>query len=146
MESRNRSLWIARAWAVSTIVVLGVVPLALDRDSFPISTYPMFSTRRSTREPVDTALFIDSSGHEVILDPPTIAGTDEPIIATVMITNALNDGTADHFCLDIAGRLGPDRVGRVEIVTVVYDALGWFEGDHQPISRVVHTSCDVGGP
>ena len=146
MESRTNSLWIARVWAVSVIAVLGVIPLALDRDSFPISTYPMFSTKRSTREPVDTAFFIDSSGLEMVLDPHTIAGTDEPIIATVMISNAVRDATTDRFCLDVAGRLGPDDVGRVEIVTVVYDALDWFEGDREPTSRVVHASCDVGGP
>ena len=48
------------AWlCVAAVVgVLGVVPVVLDRDSYPMSTYPMFSYRRTTTETVDTAVVV----------------------------------------------------------------------------------------
>ena len=49
---------IARLTLLLVVVVVGIVPLVLDRDSFPLSTYPMFSSRRTTTESVDTAVMV----------------------------------------------------------------------------------------
>jgi hypothetical protein len=134
---------IARAWVAVVVVVLGVVPLALNRDSYPLSTYPMFSSNRTTREPVDTAVLITADGTESTLNPEAIAGTDEPIIATVVVGNAIANGTADTLCSDIARRLDAGATGRVEIITVVYDALDWFAGRRDPVERHVHATCSA---
>ena len=143
MASRTSSRAIARSWLIGSIVVLGVVPLALDRDSFPLSTYPMFSSNRSTREPVDTAFLIAPDGTESRLDPRTIAGTDEPIIATVVVGESIADGSVDQLCAEIAARVEDASGSKIEVVTVVYDALDWFAGRRDPVSRVVHGSCPV---
>ena len=128
------------------VIVVGLVPVILNRDSYPLSTYPMFSSNRTTREPVDTAVLVSSDGEQSMLSPRIIAGTDEPIIATVTVSNAIANGTADELCADIALRLGPGAIGSIEIITVVYDALDWFDGRRDPIERSVHASCPAGVP
>lgn len=123
---------------IAVVVVIGVVPLALDRDSYPLSTYPMFSSRRTSSERVDTAVRV-VDGVTRRLTPIDIAGTDEVIIAAVVVSNSIRRGEADRLCAEISGRF--DGVGRIEIVTERYDALRWYEGDRVPISREVHAVC-----
>lgn len=128
---------------VAIVTVVGVVPLALDRDSFPLSNYPMFSSRRSSTETVDTAILVDASGGVTRIAPRDIAGTDEVILAAVTVSEALRDATADLLCLDIIGRLGirvPEG-GEVRIVTETFDAIEWYRGDRTPLSTVVHADC-----
>lgn len=141
MRSTAGTRTVARLWMFAIVVVFGVVPVVLHRDSYPLSTFPMFSSNRSTREPVDTAVLVDSDGVVHHLSPQVIAGTDEPIIATVVVAKSVSDGTAMDLCHEITARLDPHHVGHVEIVTVVYDALDWFEGRREPIERRVHASC-----
>ena len=128
------------------VIVVGLVPVILNRDSYPLSTYPMFSSNRTTREPIDTAVLVSDDGEQSMLSPRIIAGTDEPIIATVTVSNAIANGTVDQLCADIALRLGPGAIGSIEIITVVYDALDWFDGRRDPIERSVHASCPAGVP
>jgi hypothetical protein len=128
------------------VLVVGVVPLALDRDSFPLSTYPMFSSRRTSTESVETAIIVDASGRITRIDPSDIAGTDEVILAAVTVSDALRDETTDLLCQDIVERLG-DRLSaaaQVQIVTEVYDAIEWYRGERTPLSTVVHTDCQGG--
>lgn len=146
MSTRQRTARIARTWVATVVVVIGVVPLILDRDSYPLSTYPMFSSNRTTREPVDTAVLIRADGRESTLSPLVIAGTDEPIIATVTVGNAVASGTADELCSDISRRLEPGTDGRIEVITVVYDALDWFAGRRDPVGRRVHATCSADAP
>jgi hypothetical protein len=128
--------------------VVGFVPLVLDRDSYPLSTYPMFSTRRSTAETVDTAVAVDADGTIHRLGPQRIGGSDEIILATATVSGAIGVGTVDQLCTEIADRVagdGPASAASVEVVTERYDAIRWYRGDHQPIERVVHASCPVPG-
>jgi hypothetical protein len=131
---------------LAVIVVVGVVPLALDRDSFPISTYPMFSTRRTTSESVDTAVALDASGRIERLGPERIAGTDEIILATATVGGSIAAGTTDELCAEIAERVasvGPDTAVTVAVVTERFDAVAWYDGDHEPLARTVHSECPV---
>ncbi len=131
---------------IAAVVVIGIVPLLLDRDSFPLSTYPMFSTRRSTAETVDTAVAVDGSGRIERLGPERIAGTDEIILATATVGGAIATGTTAQLCEEIAGRVasvGPESAVTVEVVTERFDAIGWYDGDRRPIDRTVHSECPV---
>ncbi|MBI5089214.1 MAG: hypothetical protein HZB15_10270, partial [Actinobacteria bacterium] len=49
----------------------------------------------------------------------------------------------DVLCGEIAA--GVDAEGRVQIVSVLYDSIAWFRGDHRPIERDVHAECPAGG-
>jgi hypothetical protein len=139
--------WSARALAwgsvAAIVVIVGVVPLALDRDSFPLSTYPMFSSRRSSTETVDTAIVVDAAGDVIRIDPRDIAGTDEVILAAVTVSDALRDDTAVALCRDIVTRLDTrlPEGAIVRIVTEKYDAIEWYGGDRTPLSTIVHADC-----
>ncbi|MFZ9157814.1 MAG: hypothetical protein ACO230_06935 [Ilumatobacteraceae bacterium] len=138
MPSERSGLVRARLSLIAVVAVVGVVPLALDRDSFPLSTYPMFSSRRSTTETVDTAVAsIDGTFER--LTPLQIAGTDEVIIAARTVSIAIESGTADELCREILDRV--DDADRVEVITERFDALRWYEGDREPLQRTVHASC-----
>ena len=137
--------WRSLGALISIVVVIGVVPLALDRDSFPLSTYPMFSTRRSSAEAVDTVVLVDATGTDHRLSPSQIAATDEIILATVTVSNAIRSERADLLCADVAARVRDDAAPdvAVEVVTLRYDALDWYDGERTPIDRVVHARCQV---
>jgi len=135
----------ARAAALACVVLVGLVPVALDRDSFPLSTFPMFASARTSSETVDTAVAV--AGARVWrLDPERIAGTDEVILAAATVSDAINAGHADRLCGEIATRVarsGPADASDIEVVTERYDALEWFAGRRIPLERIVHARCPV---
>lgn len=137
-----------RAWGAAGVVVigLGVVPLVTERDSFPHSTYPMFSTRRGADTAVDTAVAVGSGGEVRRLDPERIAATDEVILAAANVSRHVRAGTADVLCTEIAERVsssGPADAVVIEVVTERFDAVAWFEDERAPLERIVHASCEV---
>lgn len=127
--------------AFAAVAIVGVVPFVLQRDSFPLSDYPMFSRPRSTTESVDTAVLVEIGGTVRRLSPTQISGNDEVIIAAVNVTDAIRNGNANELCDEIASRL--DDGGTVEVVTEVFDALEWYEGRRTPLARTVHATCEV---
>ncbi len=145
-DDRRASRRVARLLALGIITVIGVVPVALDRDSYPLSTYPMFSSRRTAVEPVHTAVLVAVDGTIRRLSPTQISGNDEVIIAAQLVYEAIRRDGGAVLCADIASRLSTAWTGtEVEIATERYDAIDWYEGRTSPISRVVHTSCRVSG-
>ncbi|MDA2957704.1 MAG: hypothetical protein O3B66_05690 [Actinomycetota bacterium] len=146
VDDRRVSRWVARLVGLGIVAVIGVVPVALDRDSYPLSTYPMFSSRRTAVEPVHTAVVTAADGAVRRLSPTQISGNDEVIIAAQLVYDAIRRDGGEVLCADIAVRLSDVETGsEVEIVTERYDAIDWYEGRKSPISRVVHTSCRVSG-
>lgn len=137
-----------RAWGAAGVVVigLGVVPLALERDSFPHSTYPMFSWRRSAVTAVDTAVATGPGNERWRLDPTRLAATDEVILAAATVSRHVRAGTAAVLCDEIAERVasdGPAGAAAVEVVTERFDAVAWFRGERTPLERIVHVRCEV---
>jgi hypothetical protein len=135
----------ARAVALGCVVVVGVVPVALNRDSFPLSTFPMFASKRTSSETVDTAVAV-ADQRVWRLDPQRIGGTDEVIQAAATVSDAIAAGHADRLCAEIARRVstaGPREATAVEVVTEQYDSIGWFAGDRTPLARVVHAHCPI---
>lgn len=135
------------AIVTSIVTVIGVVPLLLDRDSYPLSNYPMFSSRRTAIEPVHTAVLVDSGGEVTRLSPTQISGNDEVIITAQLVHESIGRDGGQQLCDDISRRIGEPttRDATIEIVTERYDAIDWYEGRRSPISRVVHASCRVSG-
>ena len=137
-----------RAWTAVVLVVAltGVVPLALDRDSFPLSTFPMFSADIDSTQSIDTAVGVAADGSALRLEPEVIAATTIVNQAVTVVSDAIASGRADRLCGDIAGRVrtgGPAEAIAVEVVTETYDAPEWFDGNRQPVGRHVHARCGV---
>ena len=127
---------------VIVIVVVGVFPIVANRDSFPLSTYPMFSYRRTTTESVDTAVLAEADGRIRRLAPSTIAATDEVVLAGATVSDAIASGSSPQLCAEIAARADRDGLsGEVQIVTERFDSIDWYQGDREPLERTVHASC-----
>jgi hypothetical protein len=137
-----------RAWTAAALViaVTGVIPVALDRDSFPLSTFPMFSADIDSTQSIATAVAVGPDGSIGRLVPDVIAGTTVVNQAVTVVADAIASGRADRLCVEIAGRVAagpPNGAVAVEVVTETYDAPAWFDGVRQPVSRHVHARCEV---
>jgi hypothetical protein len=137
-----------RAWAAVGLVIAltGVVPIALDRDSFPLSTLPMFSAAIDSTQSIDTAVAVGPDGSISRLEPALIGGTTVVNQAVTVVRDAIGAGRVDALCATIAQRVGadgPPGATAVEVVTETYDAPAWFDGNRTPVNRFVHARCVV---
>lgn len=144
-EPSTSRRWLARSLGLVIVVVIGIFPAAFSRDSYPLSNYPMFSSRRTAIEPVHTVVAVDRDGTPRRLSPTQISGNDEVVSAAQLVYRAIARDGGIVLCDDVARRV----IGRyeggteLEVVTERYDAIDWYEGRRLPVSRVVHTSCRV---
>ena len=134
-----------------SLVLAGVVALPLAgvvrSDSFPVSTYPMFAGARGSVVALPSAVAIAPDGQRRRLPPRVVAG-EQVIQAFETLRQAIRGGadTTDALCTHIAGRLDPEHVAAVEIVTERFDAVAYFSGEQEPLASQVHARCDVGSP
>jgi hypothetical protein len=147
-----------RAWAYAiTVVVLALVFSPVVRpgqpDSYPLSTYPMFSFDRGRESALPTAVGITSDEQQRRLSPELISGGYEPIRAFATVETSIANGDTADLCLEIARRTAQRRVPDVvaiEVVTEVHDVVAWFDGHKEPSTRIVHARCALadltGGP
>jgi hypothetical protein len=113
-------------------------------DSFPLSTYPMFSGRKSAEATITHAIGFTPQGERVVLPPEAVAN-NEVVQAFETLRQAVRQGpeAIAALCETAAGWAAdhePD-VAEVQVTSDTYDALRYFEGDEEPISSVVHAEC-----
>jgi hypothetical protein len=133
-----------------TVGVAGalVVPVLLDRDGFPLSTYPMYSRTRGDEVTFATAQTVDASGTTSALTLAVIGDSDDPLIVAGELRDAIGDGRAAQRCEEIAARairwgdLPSDSVG-VEVVTERHDVVARAGGGASLVERTVHASCEL---
>jgi hypothetical protein len=140
-----------RAWAygfAAALIVAVLLPVFGDPrgDSFPFSTYPMFSGRQSSLATVPHAVVVSAGGERTALPPEAVAN-DEVIQAFETLRQAIRQGpdATAALCARAAawqsGRAGGPA--RVEIVSDTYDGIAYFEGDKQPVRTEVHATCEA---
>jgi hypothetical protein len=142
-----------RVWAYAiTIVVLALVFSPVVRpgqpDSYPLSTYPMFSYDRGRASALPTAVGITSDEQRRRLSPELISGGYEPIRAFATVESSIANGDTADLCREIAARAsrsGPPDLVAIEVVTEVHDVIAWFEGEKEPSQRTVHARCSLSG-
>jgi hypothetical protein len=140
-----------RAYLVGAVMVLAVAwPITWDsrRDSFPLSTYPMFSFPRQRAETLSSVVVQTPAGEIVRLSSPLISGGSETTLASVTVINAINGGRdkTDELCREVAQRLtgSADHAGgEVLVVTERWDVVHYLQGGRTPEKRTVHTTCPV---
>jgi hypothetical protein len=135
------------AAVVAAVLVVAPTLRQPPRDSFPLSTYPMFAADRGPVAAVNTVLGIDAGGVARTLSPELIGGSDEVILAAATVTNAVRRGDATALCRAVAERAATgERAGewrRFEVVTHRYDTVAYLSGDREPVDAVVHAECDA---
>lgn len=116
------------------------------KDSYPLSTYPMFSEDRGRIADVDTVVGLDATGTAHWLTPTLIAGGHEVIHAAATVSRSIAAGDTSALCGEVAARVarsGRDELVAVEVVTEQLDVVAWWHGDREPRARTVHARCDV---
>jgi hypothetical protein len=103
-------------------------------DSFPLSTYPMFASRRPTLQTYRYALGETAGGARRTLSP-TLVGTAEVLQAIIVIDRAVAGGRTEttKLCERIAARAATDDefsdVVMIRIVTGTHDAVEYLARD-----------------
>jgi hypothetical protein len=139
-----------RAWSYAVglaLVAAVLLPLTWNPrdDSFPLSTYPMFSGRQSAEATIPHAIGFTAEGDRVVLPPGAVAN-DEVIQAFETLRQAVAQGQAgtDRLCASVARwSERRDDVVSVAIVSDTFNAVRYFEGDKSPVRTVVHSECEV---
>ncbi len=125
-----------------------VAPVVLDRDSFPLSTYPMYSRARGDAVTFATAQAIDENGRATTLTLEVVGNSDDPLIVAGELRRAISDGRAAQRCEQIADRAArwSDRPAgdlMIEVVSERHDVVAQVEGAASLLDRTVHASCEV---
>jgi predicted regulator of Ras-like GTPase activity (Roadblock/LC7/MglB family) len=131
------------------VVTLMMLPVVLDRDSFPVSTYPMYSRARPAEVTIPSAIGFDEAGDEHRLTLGVIGASDDPLIVAGELRTAIAQGRADARCAAIAERAGrglADEFGlvRIEVVMERHDVVAQVTGEPSLLARTVHADCAVG--
>jgi hypothetical protein len=125
-----------------------LLPIAGDPrgDSFPFSTYPMFSGRQSPVADIPHVVGLTTDGERVVLPPEAVAN-DEVVQAFETVRQAIGQGAASTqaLCEEAGAWAGAHRqdIRSVAVVTDTYDAVRYFEGDKEPLSSRQHGACEV---
>jgi hypothetical protein len=133
--------WRHRILAIACLAAV-VSPAVLDRDSFPLSTYPMYADRGTRLGTLATAVGVDAAGAAHRLSLATIAATDDPLIAESLLYEAIRAGRAEAFCAQIAGRAGGWLV-RIEVVEERHDLVARAKHEDSLLERHLDASCEV---
>jgi hypothetical protein len=117
------------------------------RDSFPLSSYPMFAReRRSALVSAVYAVAFDADGARRWV-PPRLVASAEVLQARAVLERAAAGGkpAVDALCLSIARRMVAAGESAVElrIVRASHDAIAFFERGELGDERVLGT-CRVG--
>lgn len=131
--------------AVIAVVVAGALfaPVALDHDSFPLATYPMYAGARGREITFATAVGVDRQGRTHRLSPQVIGGIDDPLIVVSELRNAIADDRVPALCAGIAKRASRREVTAIEVVTERHDVVDQVRGRSSLLARTVHGRCEV---
>jgi hypothetical protein len=130
---------VTRAYAAAvSLALIGATlwPLLLEPrdDGFPLSTYPMFASKRPTLQTYRYALGETASGGRRTLKP-SLVGTGEVLQAIRVIDRAVSGGRAQvqTLCEAIAARVADHDdfrdVVAIRIVTGTHDAVEYLARD-----------------
>jgi hypothetical protein len=135
---RNGTRWVVTVGVALAVVAPAVLPDAAD--GFPISTYPMFTSDRDRVIDLHTVVLVDGARRDR-LSPQMVGGTDEIVLAAVIVGNAIQAGRTEleRLCREVAARV--DEPGTVEIVTETHDTIELLQEDAPPLRVEVHHRC-----
>ena len=136
-----------RAVVTAAVVVALFAPVALNRDDFPLSVYPMYSRARSSESTIATAHRIDDRGVEHRLSLDLIGQSDDPLVVAGELRAAIAADRADERCAEIARRAataGAEDGDLIEVVMERHDVVDHVNDEPSLVERTVHATCSVG--
>lgn len=145
------------AWRIFGYLVFATVAVAVaypltwprGRDSFPLSSYPMFSRKLPTAEfSLRYAIGVSADGTRHHLAPELVAN-EEVLQASAVLSRAVRGGkrAVAQLCRHIARRVSADNdladVDHVRIVTGRHDAVAYLTGRDRVGKEKLHGQCKV---
>ncbi|MFK7998505.1 MAG: hypothetical protein AB8H86_02870 [Polyangiales bacterium] len=147
---RSRGWRVAAVLFALALLAIVFVPVSWEphEDSFPLSSYPMFSHGRPS--PVLTlmhAVGVRADGSREPLSPMLSAGNREVLQSLRTIEIGVQHG-ADAFCAEVAGRIraAGEDYAEVELATDTWDTVVYFASEDPQDSlqeHVIHARCEV---
>lgn len=128
------------------VLLLLVYPVLFDRESHPLSTYPMYSRARIGESTIATAVGISADGEQLRLTPTLIGDSNDPLVVVGQLRADIREGRADERCETIAVRVSAREnldVVTIEVVTERHDTVARVNDEPSLIDRSVHASCEV---
>lgn len=144
LSPRERRVATLLALASTLLVVL---PIALGRkDSFPLSTYPMFAVSRGNPELIK--LVAITEGGEQVAVPPALLGTKEVLQAKAELKRIAHRGakTRRRYCAEVAQRVAgePELKWReLQLQRARFNPIAYFENGHKPMAIEHLATCPV---
>lgn len=138
--------WAAASFSVA-LLALVLAPLARERDSFPLSSYPMFSSVR-TKPWISVVVGRDAQGEQRPI-PPTLVANAEVMQAAQTIANAVKRKQAEQLCERVATRVASEPawadVVSIEVQSRQFDPLTYFTSDEgrTPLRVRRRARCEV---
>jgi hypothetical protein len=138
-----------------SVVVCGamIAPLLSrkPKDSFPLSTFPMFSIgHENPIARIHHVLAVTRDGKRRVLPPGIATGNRAGLQAEALVMHAVNSGSAEVFCRRALTRIEKnrrfaswaERIVSLEVAVSDFDAVAFFSGDKQALEkRTVHPRC-----
>lgn len=165
---RPTAAWLRPAVSMA-VVALVASPALRQRDSYPLSTYPVYADARPGVAELPTAVGVTEDGERVRLSPTVIGASDDPLIVADRVADAVAADRADRLCQAIAERAATDdgaifdptggdgttagdggggggALAGVEVVTETVDLVATAADEAPPLGRTVHAACPVPPP
>ena len=122
------------------VVAALVAPVALDRDSHPLSTYPMYAHRRAELVEFTVASAVAQNGAPFELSIEAIADTDDPLIANARLRGVRTAEAASALCAEIADRT--PTATEISVAIEVHDIVERTAGEHSLVERDELAKCE----
>jgi len=138
-----------RIAAATSVVLLLVVASPILRepydDSFPLSPYPMFATRRPTKLTMDYGVGLTKEGKRRYLSPHVV-GSNEVLQALNIIARARQMKQLPQLCATVAQRVAVsprfEDIVTVTIVSGTHDAVDYLVRGVQG-KEIERARCEV---
>ena len=141
------SRWLAYTFGLGLAAAVASPALRDSKDSYPLSTYPMFAAKRDNpRLYVAEAVSVDGSRARLA---PDFLGTDEVMQAAVVVRRAVraSEQRTQQLCEDIAERVRQSQrlasARFIELTSAEYDPVAYFVSRAQPEHPALHFRCPV---
>lgn len=139
---------LAYGWGMGLVLLSAWPAFRTPRvDSYPLSTYPMFSERRG--QPwLHRIVAVDRAGVSVPL-PPSLIANAETLQAAAAVRRAVEGGKGAMraLCTEVITRIESDpefqHVRELRIQAVQYDPLEYFQALRAPLTTRTLHSCRV---
>jgi hypothetical protein len=146
MRARERlKRWVGIAIGLGATAAVLSPLAAMDQDSFPISSYPMFARPRGQPD-LYAVVARAADGREVRL-PASVVASSEPLQTKVLIQRSVEQGpeAMQVLCRAVAARVvdHPEVLRSVEIVRRRFDPIAYFTRGPEPIEQARLSSCRV---